>query len=219
MSWAIDPTRSLFYYETNDNASFYTYQNQRYRPRFVEPVAGSLELDAREACNIPMNGTSSSEWTPIQRTCYYDIAATRDIDFGLVSRQAAEEQTEQREAIRNPPQFNSQLPLKQIVFIDQLVEISFQATSEFSSSIIYKLLRGPGEATLDEATGQFQWTVQRGTVINSRILVKVNAQDTAYNFTSAYELVLEIQKKSIASIFTMSTLLLILLFIAETMIL
>ncbi|CAF1471741.1 unnamed protein product [Rotaria sp. Silwood1] len=219
MSWAIDPTRSLFYYETNDNASFYAYQNQRYRPRFVEPVAGSLESDAREACNIPMNATSSSEWTPIQRTCYYDIAVTQDIDFGLVSRQAAEQQTEQREAIRNPPQFNSQLSLTRIVFIDQLVEISFQAISEFSSSIIYKLLHGPDEATLDEATGQFQWTVPRGTVVSSRIPVKVSAQDTTYNFTSAYELVLKIQQKSIASIFTISTLLLILLFITEIMIL
>ncbi|CAF1505952.1 unnamed protein product [Rotaria sp. Silwood1] len=89
MSWDIDPTRSLLYYESNDNASFYAYQNQRYRPRFVEPVAGSLESDAREACNIPMNATSSSEWSPVQRTCYYDSAVIGDIDFGLVSRQAA----------------------------------------------------------------------------------------------------------------------------------
>ena len=43
-----------------------------------------------------------------------------------------EEQIEQREAMRNPPKFNSDLSLTRSVRVGQQVSISFQATSEFT---------------------------------------------------------------------------------------
>jgi hypothetical protein len=196
MTWAIDPTRSLFYYTSRDNASFYASQNQNYRPDFHEPVAGPMEMNAREVCGIPLNSTNSSQWSPIQRTCYYDISVTGDLDFGRASRQAAEQQVEQREAMRNPPRFNSALSLTQAVRVGQQVSISFQATSEFTSKIAYKLLHGPVGASLNEATGLFQWKVPKGTVVTRKIPVQVSAQDAIYGLTSTYEVVLEIQEKS-----------------------
>jgi hypothetical protein len=196
MTWAIDPTRSLFYYTSRDNASFYASQNQNYRPDFHEPVAGPMEMNAREVCGIPLNSTNSSQWSPIQRTCYYDISVTGDLDFGRASRQAAEQQIEQREAMRNPPRFNSALSLTQPVQVGQQVSISFQATSEFTSKIAYKLLHGPVGASLNEATGLFQWKVPKGTVVTRKIPVQVSAQDAIYGLTSTYEVVLEIQEKS-----------------------
>jgi hypothetical protein len=209
MSWAINPTRSLFYYESNDTALFYASQNLNYRPSFREPVAGSLETNARQTCGIPINSTNSSQWSPVQRTCYYDISVTGDIAFGRTSRQAAEQQIEQREAIRNPPKFNSELSLTRSVHIGQEVRISFQATSEFSSHITYKLLHGPNGASLNEGTGEFQWKVPKDEIIGSQIPVQVSAQDATYNLESTYEVAFNIQQKSSAPAFTVSTLLLI----------
>lgn len=214
MNWAINPNRSLFYYESGDNASFYATQNNNYRPTFLEPTAGSLDLQAREVCGIPLNSTNSSQWSPVQRTCYYDISITSDLAFGRVSRQAAEQQVEQREAMRNPPKFNSDLSLNRIVHIDQQVSISFRATSEFSETIAYKLLHGPSEASFDETTGQFEWKVPETTPASSKTSVQVSAQDITYNLTSTYEVVLEVLPKSNAHIFTLSTFSLVFLFVS-----
>lgn len=217
MVWAIDPSRSLFYYESGDNASFYSTQNKNYRPSFLEPTAGPLDLMAREICGISLNSTNSSQWSPVQRTCYYDISVTKDLAFGYLSRQAAEQQIEQREAIRNPPKFNSGLSLTQTVKIDQQVSISFQATSEFSSIIAYKLLRGPTEASVDGVTGQFEWKVPEETVVGSKTPIQVSAQDSTYNLTSAYEVLLEVEPKSATShTFTTSTFLLVLSLVSST---
>ena len=141
----------------------------------------------------------------MQRTCYYDISVTGDLAFGRTSRQTAEQQIEQREAIRNPPRFNSALSLTQAVRIGQEVALSFQATSEFTSNIVYTLLRSPNRASLNEVTGQFRWTVSTNTVPNSRIPVQVSAQDAVYNLTSSYEVVLEIQQETSTYTTTTST--------------
>ena len=123
MSWAINPNRSLFHYELGENATFYSMQNQFYLPSFIEPTAGPMEANARQVCGIPLNSTNSSQWSAIQRTCYYDISVTRDLDFGRISRQAAEQQIEQREAMRNPPKFISNLPLTKSVRIGEQVRL------------------------------------------------------------------------------------------------
>jgi hypothetical protein len=209
MTWAIDPARSLFYYESSDNATFYSFQNLHYRPTFNEPTAGPLEVSARKICNIPPDSANSSQWSPVQRTCYYDISVTGDLVFGRVSREAAEQQVEQREAMRNPPRFNPNLSLTQSVRVGQQVSISFQATSEFNSSVAYKLIHGPTETSFDETTGQFEWKVPGDMVVGSKVPVKVSAQDVVYNLTSTYEVVLEVQQKSNARSFTTSVLLLL----------
>ncbi|CAF1024932.1 unnamed protein product [Adineta steineri] len=217
MTWAINPVRSLFYYESGDNATFYSSQNQNYRPVFHVDITGPLELSAREACGIPLNATDSLLWSPIQRTCYYDISVTGDVDFGRVSREAAEQQVEQREAMRNPPKFNSALSLTRSVRVGEQVDISFQATSEFSSNIIYKLLHGPNGATLSEATGHFEWKVPEKMETTSKIPVQVSAQDTAYNLMSTYEVLFEVQQKSNAPILTSTVFLLTLAFVSRMM--
>ncbi|CAF4100992.1 unnamed protein product, partial [Adineta steineri] len=176
-----------------------------------------VTICARDACGIPLNATDSLLWSPIQRTCYYDISVTGDVDFGRVSREAAEQQVEQREAMRNPPKFNSALSLTRSVRVGEQVDISFQATSEFSSNIIYKLLHGPNGATLNEATGHFEWKVPEKMETISKIPVQVSAQDTAYNLMSTYEVLLEVQQKSNAPILTSTVFLLALAFASRMM--
>ena len=209
MSWAVVPSRSLFHYESSESASFYATQNQNYRPSFREPSAGLLEVDARQACGITIDSTDPTAWSTIQRTCYYDIAATGDVAFGRMSREAAEHQVELREAMRNSPKFNDALSLRQSVSIGQQVIISFRATSEFSSTIAYKLLRGPTGGLLNETTGEFQWTVTKDAATADRVPVQVSAQDATYKLTSTYEVTLEIQQKSSGCSVTFTSLLLL----------
>ncbi|CAF0814967.1 unnamed protein product [Adineta ricciae] len=217
MTWAIDPTRSLFFYESGDNASFYSFQNQNYRPMFNALIVDSDNANARDACEIPHNATDSSQWSTVQRTCYYDIVVTGDIDFGRTSRQAAEQQIEQREAMRNPPKFNSGLSLTRSVQIGEEVRLSFRATSEFSSSISYKLLRAPNDASLNAMTGEFQWKVSKKLETTNQIPVQVSAQDTVFNLTSTYEVLLQIQEKSKALSRTSCMFLLIFTFVCRVM--
>ncbi|UJR24393.1 hypothetical protein I4U23_005770 [Adineta vaga] len=215
MTWAINPNRSLFYYDSNDNASFYSLQNRNYRPTYDVSTNGILDTNARETCGINFNSTNSTLWSPNQHTCYYDILVTGDTAFGLNSRQAAEEQIQQRESIRNPPKFNSNLNLTQTVRTGEQVHISFQATSEFSSNIIYKSLRSPNDSSLNELTGEFKWNVPKK--IDNRTTttsVRVSAQDSIYNLTSTYEIVFDI-KQNCASSFICSFILLFISLISQ----
>lgn len=125
----------------------------------------------------------------MQRTCYYDATMTGDINFGLSSKQAAEEQSEYRKALRNPPKFNDDLSLRKKVLPNEHVNVSFYATSEFSSVIIYKLLHGPNGSTLNEASGLFQWTVPSEIRNAVEFAVQVSATDDTYNLTSSYEVI------------------------------
>ncbi len=169
-------------------------------------------MNARQACGIPLNSTDLLLWSPVQRTCYYDISVTGDLAFGRASREAAEQQVEQREAMRNPPKFNSGLSLTQSVRVGQQVSISFRATSEFSTSIIYKLLHGPIGASLDETTGEFEWKASEGIAVANKVPVQVSAQDAAYSLTSTYEVVLEVQQRSNGPTLTISALLFVFAF-------
>jgi hypothetical protein len=112
---------------------------------------------------------------------------TNDLAFGISSRQAAEEQFENREALLNPPNFNANLSLIRKVQAGEQVDLSFQATSEFSLIIVYKLLNGPSESTINEQTGQFQWRVPADARNGSEYPVKVSATDGTKNLTSSYE--------------------------------
>ena len=217
MTWAIDPARSLFYYDTGDNASFYASQNRNYRPSFEPPSPGLLEVEALETCSIAPSVTDSSQWSPVQRTCYYDIAVTGDLAFGRASRQAAEQQVEQREAMRNPPVFNSDLTLTRTVRVGQQVTISFRATSEFSSNIAYKLLHGPTGSSLNGATGAFEWKVPKNIETSSKVPVQVSAQDSTHELTSTYEVLLDVEDggSSNARALTTSTILMLLALISN----
>lgn len=118
---------------------------------------------------------------------------TGDLAFGISSRQAAEEQFENREALLNPPNFNRNLALTRKIRAGELVDLSFQATSAFSLIIVYKFLNGPSGSTLDEQTAQFQWRVPAETRNGSEHPVKVSATDGTKNLTSAYEVLLIVE--------------------------
>lgn len=193
MVWAISPIRSLFYYETHENASFYEYQNLNYTPSFDDPTIGSLQTNILDRCGIPSDSTNSTNWSYAQRTCYYDAAVTGDLAFGVSSRLAAEEQTKYRESMLNPPRFNEDLTLRRRIQSGEYVNISFRATSEFSAFINYELLNGPNGSSINEETGQFQWNVPVGLDNGSTILVKVSATDSIKNLTSSYEVSLEVE--------------------------
>ena len=126
----------------------------------------------------------------MQRTCYYDARNTGDLNFGVSSRQAAEEQAESRSSLLNPPRFNTNLSLRRTVQAGEQVNISFQATSEFSMTIDYKLPSGPSGSALDERSGLFQWTVPVQMQNGSEIPVKVSATDGTKNLTSSHEVLL-----------------------------
>jgi hypothetical protein len=195
MTWAIHPNRSLFFYETGDNATRYTMENQRYRPIFRQPVAPSTALDsaARTVCGITGgNASSFDQWSTAQRTCYYDTIVTGDTTFGQRSYQAAEQQVKQREAMRNPPTFNTdQVPLRVNVRELQSVNLIFNATSEFSATIVYQLLKGPQGAQFDSSRGRFDWNVPKNGG-QTEVTIKVSAEDGMYRLVSTHEVVLEI---------------------------
>ena len=136
----------------------------------------------------------------MQRTCYYDARNTGDLNFGVSSRQAAEEQAESRSSLLNPPRFNPNLSLRRIVHAGELVNISFEATSEFSMNIDYKLLSGPNGSTLNERSGQFQWIVPVEIRNGSESPVKVSATDGTKNLTSSYEVSLIVGSESNAQV-------------------
>lgn len=132
----------------------------------------------------------------MQRTCYYDAVRTGDLSFGVYSRQAAEEQAEFRSSILNPPRFNAKLSLRRIVRAGEQVNISFEAASEYSMAIVYKLIRGPNGSTLDERSGQLQLQVPVETRNGSEIPVQVSATDGTKNLTSSYEVSLIVETVS-----------------------
>lgn len=197
MTWAIAPTRSLFFYESGENATHYATQNHLYRPSFHDPSAATAALDsaARTACGIPASDASdSNQWTAAQRTCYYDAIATGDLSFGRMSRQAAEQQVEQREAMRNPPSFDTnKVPLRISVHEGQSVNLGFSATSEFSTIIAYRLLSGPVGAKFDPNSGQFEWHVPKKPT-QRQFAVKVSAEDATYHLISTHEVVLDVTR-------------------------
>lgn len=152
-----------------------------------------MQTNILARCGIPSDSTNSTNWSYAQRTCYYDAAVTGDLAFGVSSRLAAEEQTEYRESMLNPPRFNEYLTLRRRIQSGEYVNISFEATSEFSALINYELLNGPNGSSLNEETGQFQWNVPVGLDNGSTILVKVSATDSIKNLTSFYEVSLEVE--------------------------
>jgi len=171
-----------------------------YTPNFVDLAANNLQTSFLVACGIPLELTNVSHWSPVQRTCYYDILLTGDIAFGISSRQAAQEQLENRESLLNPPTFNSNLSLKREVQAGEQVNLSFEATSEFSSIIAYKLLNGPNGSIFNEQSGQFQWQVPFETENGTEIPVKVSATDETKNLTSSYEVSLVVATTMITNV-------------------
>jgi hypothetical protein len=188
-TWDIDPTKSMMYYEHNETALFYSQQNINYTPLFSLPTPSNDNL-ARQICHIDPESDSST-WTTAQWTCFFDLTVTNDQAFAQSSFVASQELQEIRESQRNPPEFDSSLPLEMSVTIGSKVNLHFKAISEFSETILYEAERSPEGSTFNRATGVFEWQVPK-TFDKDRTPVRVRAQDNKYNLTSSHEVLLYI---------------------------
>lgn len=84
VKWAIPPSRSLFHYESDQSADLFQQQNLNFQPLFDAPIVTAAQnASILAACQIDPTAASSS-WTVAQRTCYYDVAVTKDSTFGQV---------------------------------------------------------------------------------------------------------------------------------------
>ncbi|CAF1219816.1 unnamed protein product [Rotaria sp. Silwood1] len=63
VTWAIDPSSSLFYYEPSQSAQFFEQQNRNFIPPFTDPTStNNTSISTLNSCKI--NRTSSpSSWT------------------------------------------------------------------------------------------------------------------------------------------------------------
>ncbi|CAF4780771.1 unnamed protein product, partial [Rotaria sp. Silwood2] len=146
---------------------------------------------ARQICHIGPESESST-WTTAQWTCFFDLTVTNDQALAQSSFVASQELQEIRESQRNPPEFDSSLPLEMSVTIGTKVNIHFKAISEFSETIQYEAERSPSGSTFNRATGIFEWQVPK-TFEKDRTSVRVRAQDDKYNLTSSHEVLLHIK--------------------------
>jgi hypothetical protein len=189
-TWNIDPTKSMMYYEQNETALVFSQQNINYIPLFSLPLPSNDNL-ARQICHI-VPGSGSSAWTTAQQTCFFDLAVTNDQAFAQSSFVASQELQEIRESQRNPPEFDSSLPLEMNITTGTKVNFHFKAVSEFSETILYEADRSPAGSTFNRATGVFEWQVPK-TFDKDRASVRVRAQDNKYNLTSSHEVLLNIK--------------------------
>jgi hypothetical protein len=189
-TWNIDPTKSMMYYEQNETALFYSQQNINYIPLFSLPHSSNDNL-ARQICHIDPE-SDSSKWTTAQWTCFFDLAITNDQVFAQSSFVASQELEETRQSQRNPPEFDSSLPLEMSVTMGTKVNVYFKATSEFSETILYEAEKSPSGSTFNKATGVFEWQVPK-TFDKDRTSVRVRAQDDKYNLASSHEVLLHIK--------------------------
>jgi hypothetical protein len=178
------------YYEHNETALFYSQQNINYTPLLSLPASSNDNL-ARQICHIDLESDNST-WTTAQWTCFFDLSVTNDQAFAQFSFAASKELQEIRESQRNPPEFDSSLPLEMDVAIGTKVNLHFKATSEFREAILYEAERSPAGSTFNTATGVFEWQVPK-TFDKDRTSVRVRAQDNKYNLASSHEVLLHIK--------------------------
>ncbi|CAF3071855.1 unnamed protein product [Rotaria sp. Silwood2] len=195
-TWAINPNDSLFHYETGDSAANYAQQNLLYIPLFTYPEPSVSQVNSiLAACNIESSSSNRSIWTIAQQTCYYDIAVTNNTSLGQASAIAADNIIQVSIDQRNPPEFNLDLPLIIIINESTPMIINFTAVSQYTSNIVYNLIRGPFSATFDNETAIFYW--QNPSLNDSNTAIRVTARDTLYNLLSTHELVVHIVGRNI----------------------
>jgi hypothetical protein len=182
VTWAIDPTNSLFDYESNQSAEFFQEQNRAFIPSFIDPTTANNST-IHNICKI--NGTTSPlSWNIAQRTCYYDLSMTNDIIFAQASLIAGNELLSIRENQKNPPSFDSSLPLSMNLKHGDPVSLSISASSEYLSHIVeLSELHRPENAIFERNTGIFNWTAIAG-----EHYLSIEARDTTYNLKSKHDI-------------------------------
>ena len=188
-TWTIDPSTSLFYYESDQSAEFFEEQNRLFVPTFIEPI-NSLEQDAsiRRACKINVTSLPSS-WNIAQRTCYYDISVTNDETFGQTSFNAGDELSSIKADQRDPPLFNTSLPIYMKINDGERIHLKIDASSEYPLSVINLFaVHLPQGATYNTQTGVFDWIAIEGDYY-----VRIRALDTKYNLMATHEIAFQVE--------------------------
>ena len=188
ITWAINSSNSLFYYQSNESAAYFEQQNHLFIPSFIDPLTATNNQTIRQNCGI--NATSlSSSWSVAQRTCYYDLAVTNDVNFAKTSLSAGNELLSIRENQRNPPSFNASLPLSMNLNRRELVHLNMSASSEYPSHTIKLiLLHLPQNATFNNVTGIFRWIA-----ITGEHYLSIEARDTTYNLSSTRDIAFNVK--------------------------
>jgi len=186
--WAIIPSKSLFRYESDQSAVMFQQMNQHFIPSFKTPnVTTTQDLSIRHTCGIG-DTVPSSSWTVAQRSCYYDVSVTNDTDFGQSSLAASNEILTIKTNQRNPPQFDTSLPISMDVKTSDQIELKINVTSEYSSNVIeLTALHLPIGGKFDSRTKTFSWKAGENDDY-----VRIQATDKTYNLTATHEILFKI---------------------------
>jgi hypothetical protein len=189
VTWAINPTTSLFYYESDQSAEFFNDQNRLFLPSFIEP-SNSPEQDISIRCSCNIDSVSlPSLWNIAQRTCYYDISVTKDVTFGQTSFNTANEILSIKADQQNPPLFDISLPVYLHVKHGDWIQLKIDASSEYPSSVIHlSAVQLPRDATFNVLTNIFEWSAVEGDDY-----VRIQALDTTYNLTATHEIAFQVE--------------------------
>jgi hypothetical protein len=184
ITWAIDPKTALFYYESDQSADFYEKQNRDFVPSFIDPANSSANNSfIRSTCKIDSTSSSLS-WNVAQRTCYYDLSITKDINFAQASLLAGNELLSIQENQRNPPSFNISLPISMNLKHGDHVQINMSASSEYPLNIVkISALHLPQNAKFDMNTYIFNWVAIKG-----QDYISIQADDITYNLKSKHDI-------------------------------
>ncbi|CAF1556505.1 unnamed protein product [Rotaria sp. Silwood1] len=199
VTWAIDPLSSLLYYESDQTPEFFHQKNREFIPSFIDPTTIN-NVTMRNSCNI--NATSlSSSWNLAQRTCYYDLYMTNDINLAKASLLAGNELLSIRKNQRNPPLFKSSLPLSMNLIHGNKINLNISATSEYPSNVVQLFeLHRPANATFNQYTGIFQWTAIKGEEYLS-----IEARDITYNLRSRHDIAFYVKANDVTTTTTART--------------
>ncbi|CAF3883752.1 unnamed protein product [Rotaria magnacalcarata] len=182
ITWAIDPTSSLFYYESNQSAQFFEQMNRAYLPSFIDPLLTNNST-FREVCDIDATSLPSS-WDMAQRTCYYDLSKTNDANFAEASLIASKNVFWDRTFQTNPPSFNSALPIRMNLRHDDQINLNLSASSEYPSHIVELIaIVTPANSTLNQTTGIFTWKAIKG-----EHYLSIRARDKNSTLTSKHDI-------------------------------
>ena len=182
VTWAIEPSNTLFYYESDQSAEYFQNRNRAFKPSFSDPTAINNPT-IRNACKI--NATSpTSEWSVAQRACYYDFSVTNDKDFAQASLKAGDELLSIRNNQINLPSFNPSLPLSMDLKHGDPVHFIISATSDNPSHAVgLFVVNLPVNSTFNSTTGSFNWTAIKG-----EHYVSIEARDQVSNVTSKHDI-------------------------------
>lgn len=193
ITWAINPSSSLFYYESNQSAEYFAQQNHEFIPSFHDPFAID-NFSFRNSCNINTTFVSST-WNLAQTSCYYDLSMTNDSNFAQASLMIGNELLLNRKRQRNPPAFQLSLPLLMNFTDGEYVRLHITVTSEHLSHDIELFpLHLPKESTFNQNTNMFEWIAVEG-----EHYLSMEANDKKYNLKSKHDISFYVKSRSTSS--------------------